>query len=135
MRQFKTHSHLTYCRGTKNHKQFLISLQFPEQLVKEISHGILAHSFSIGEKAKNIEAKIVSDADKLDALGAIGIYRVCAFQAQRNQGIQAILHHFDEKLVKLVDKMYLPYSKKLAIERMARIKRFQQEIIEELNEN
>ena len=45
-------------------EQFLISLQFPEQLVKEISHGILAHSFSIGEKAKNIEAKIVSDADK-----------------------------------------------------------------------
>jgi len=40
-----------------------------------IHHAIVAHSYSAGIKPENIEAKIVQDADRLDALGAIGIAR------------------------------------------------------------
>ncbi len=113
-------------------KELLIDFKISESFIEEIYQGILSHSFSIGGVAKTLEAKIISDADKLDALGAVGIYRVCAYQGQRLQGIQAVVDHCDEKLFKLIEKMYLPYSKMLAKERTYRVRQFQSELIEEL---
>ncbi|MHA2002349.1 MAG: HD domain-containing protein [Promethearchaeota archaeon] len=109
-------------------------LKIPEDLQEKITHGILAHSFSIGGKPKFLEAKIVSDADKLDALGAVGIFRVCAYQALHHQGINEVLAHCDDKLFKLIDLMFLPTSKKIAKERVQRIRRFQQDMLEELRD-
>ncbi len=113
-------------------KQFLAELQIAKPLIEEICQGILSHSFSIGGVARTLEAKIISDADKLDALGAVGIYRVCAYQGQRLQGIQAVVDHCDDKLFKLMDRMYLPFSQQLAKERTYRIRQFQRDLIEEL---
>lgn len=95
------------------------------QLVKE---GILGHSFSIGGKAKFLEAQIVSDADKLDALGSIGIYRECAYQAKMGSGIEAVIQHCDDKLLRLRDQLYLKTSKKIANKRTKTIKTFQSQL-------
>lgn len=119
--------------SAKMTRKFLMELNIAETVVEEIIQGILSHSFSIGGTAHTLEAKIISDADKLDALGAVGIYRVCAYQGQQLQGIRAVVEHCDDKLFKLIDKMYLPYSKLLAKERTYRIRQFQSELIEELN--
>ncbi|WP_371802912.1 HD domain-containing protein [Candidatus Lokiarchaeum ossiferum] len=119
--------------SAKMSRNLLIKLNIAESVVEEIVQGILSHSFSIGGTAQTLEAKIISDADKLDALGAVGIYRVCAYQGQRLQGIRAVIDHCDDKLFKLIDKMYLPYSKQMAKERTYRIRQFQSELIEELN--
>lgn len=70
---------------------FLESIGLKQTVIDQILHGIVAHSFSLGIPAKSIEAKIVSDADKLDALGAIGIYRVCAYQSLHAHGIKAVI--------------------------------------------
>lgn len=43
--------------------------------IEKIKHAIEAHSFSANIKAKTIEAKIIQDADRLEALGALGIAR------------------------------------------------------------
>ena len=118
--------------SAKMAQTYLTELNFPESIIEEICQGILNHSFSIGGIAQNLEAKIISDADKLYALGDLGIYRVCSYQGQRQQGIRAVVDHCDEKLFKLIDKMYLPYSKQLAKERTYRIRQFQSELIEEL---
>jgi len=46
------------------------------------------HSFSEGFKPMSIEAKVLSDADKLDALGAIGVTRVFAFGGARGKSLE-----------------------------------------------
>ena len=93
-------------------KTFLHSIKIPNEIIQQICHCIQAHSFSIGGKAQTLEAQIISDADKLDALGAIGIYRVCAYQGQKHEGVEAVIQHCDDKLYKLADLMYLEVVKK-----------------------
>lgn len=54
---------------------YLDKIGYPPALFPEISHAIIAHSFSANIKPETLEAQIVQDADRLDALGAIGIAR------------------------------------------------------------
>ena len=52
--------------------------QFPAEKIEAVCHAIAAHSFSAQIAPLTTEAKIVQDADRLEALGAIGLARVFA---------------------------------------------------------
>ena len=77
--------------------------------------------------------KIVSDADRLDAIGAVGIARAFSYGGSHNRSFEETLKHFDEKLLVLDQYLYLEKSKELAIKRMKFLKEFYKEFNEELD--
>src|SRR5579872_3095480 len=52
-----------------------VFVDFPQDRVAGVAHAILAHSFTAGVRPETPEAKILQDADRLEALGAIGAAR------------------------------------------------------------
>ena len=74
-------------------KEFLIKNKFeiPIEDFENIVHCISTHSFSNDLKPMTLEAKILSDADKLDALGAIGLYRTIGFTIKNGGGIEQVI--------------------------------------------
>ena len=101
--------------------------------VENILHCIRAHSFSNDLEPKSLEAKILSDADKLDALGAIGLYRTIIYSFKlKNGGIEKVVEHLENKIIKLKDRMHLDISKEIAKERQKIILDFYYEIKKEM---
>ncbi|MHA1255686.1 MAG: HD domain-containing protein [Promethearchaeota archaeon] len=97
-------------------KKFLASNKFnlAQEDCDNIIHAIRTHSFSNNISPQTLEAKILSDSDKLDAIGAIGIFRTIGFTLQNNGGIDQVIEHFDNKILNLREQMFLDYSKKIA---------------------
>lgn len=103
---------------------------FPQHSIPAVCHAIEAHSFSAKIAPETIEAKIVQDADRLEALGAIGLARVFAvsgalgvalFDAEdpfaRQRGLddkQYALDHFQTKLLTLPSTMQTEQGRHLA---------------------
>lgn len=103
---------------------------FPQHCIPAVCHAIEAHSFSAKIAPETIEAKIVQDADRLEALGAIGLARVFAvsgalgvalFDAEdpfaRKRSLddkQYALDHFQTKLLTLPLTMQTEQGRHLA---------------------
>jgi uncharacterized protein len=59
-----------------NHAEdFLVSIGYPSDRISPIGHCIRSHSFSANIPCETIEAKVVQDSDRLEAVGAIGLAR------------------------------------------------------------
>ncbi len=104
-------------KSAKEAERILLRLGLPRDKISEIVDAIRTHSFSGGIRPLTLEAKILSDADKLDAMGAVGIYRVSAFSGEAQRSLKKTIDHFNEKLLRLRDMMYTETAKKMAEER------------------
>ena len=102
-----------------------------EELINKICSIINSVSFSRNKDIipDTIEKMIVQDADRLDAIGAIGIARTFAFGGKHNRSLESSIDHFHEKLLLIKDMMNTSEAKKLANERHAFLEAF----IEEMN--
>jgi len=100
--------------------------------IENILHYIRAHSFSNELEPETLEAKILSDADKLDALGAMGLYRTIGFTIKNYGGIEQVIYHLENKILRLKEMIYLDYSKQIAEKRHKIILDFYNQIKKEI---
>ncbi|MEB3773340.1 MAG: HD domain-containing protein [Desulfurococcales archaeon] len=93
-------------------------------IIDRVEHAIKAHSYSLGVPAETVEAKVLSDADKLDALGAIGVARAFHHGCTVGRGFETTIEHMLDKLVKLPRYMYFEHTRRIAAERVEFIQLF-----------
>ncbi|WP_048093028.1 HD domain-containing protein [Geoglobus acetivorans] len=120
-------------RGAEIARNILVEKGYSEDFVERVCHCIEAHSFSGGIRPKTLEAKILSDADKLDAMGLIGVARAFMYSGERGRDIKSTLKHFEEKLLNLRDLMYTNTARKIAEMRHKKLESFYLEILSELD--
>ncbi|MFX0023308.1 MAG: HD domain-containing protein [Candidatus Hermodarchaeota archaeon] len=131
----------TYTKNKNNHaelsakiaSEFLVSLSIPisQEESNQIIHCIRSHSFSNQSNPQTLEAKILSDVDKLDALGAIGLYRTIGFTIKKGGGLDKVIEHLENKIMKLKSQMHLDISKEIAEEREMIIQDFYKKILKQ----
>ncbi|SPH23710.1 hypothetical protein DEA8626_02776 [Defluviimonas aquaemixtae] len=116
--------------------------------IAQARHAIESHSWSGGTAPASPEARILRDADRLEALGAIGIARCFAvsgalgrqlfdardpFAKERQPDDAAFaLDHFAVKLLKLPETFLTPTGRRLAEERAAAMRRYLIDLAREL---
>ena len=100
--------------SSHNAGEILRELHYTEKAVAAISKTISAHSFSAGRVPESLEAKVLSDADKIDAMGALGVYRAAMYSAENGRPLEDFVAHFTEKLLTLKDMLFTDEAKRLA---------------------
>lgn len=138
--------------SAKMARKILKKFNYPQNKIDAVAHCVLAHRYKTEVKPETKEAKILFDADKLDALGAIGIARVYIWTgnnkaqiysdmplekylkenivgAKPNGRIKDKTKHnpffeFELKLKRLPEKLHTEKAKALAKKRLAYMKSF-----------
>ncbi len=129
-----------FSNNSKTTEGFLKSLHVDEESIHKIMNIITTMSYKGGivdSSQNSIEGKIVQDADRLDAMGAIGIARAFTYGGSKNrlmydpdikpmdfQNLDEVknlnnhtINHFYEKLLKLKDLINTDTAKQIAEER------------------
>ena len=142
--------------GPKKARLFLESKNVPENTITHVVNIIENISFKGGHEAKkfsSLELDIVQDADRLDAIGAIGIARTFNYGGFKNRAIYnpeikpnlnmskeeyknsdaPTINHFYEKLLLLKDKMNTKTGKEIAAQRHDFMKLFLNQFYAEWN--
>lgn len=128
--------------------EILKDTDFDKDKIENLMHTIEAHSFSRGLKPETYEAQVIQDADRMEAIGAIGIARTFYIAGKMgsklfndydplalNRGLDDKLYaldHFKVKLLGLKDTMQTENGKKIAAERTDVLLKFLQQINSEI---
>ncbi|WP_077621785.1 HD domain-containing protein [Sediminibacillus massiliensis] len=118
-------------------KGFLRELGLPEEMIKLIELAVADVSFSKGTIPDTMEGKVVQDADRLDAIGAIGIARTFAYGGAKNQLLfdeeksNTSIQHFYDKLLLLKELMNTESGKSEAAERHRYMESFLEQFFRE----
>ncbi|WP_435413822.1 HD domain-containing protein [Polaribacter aestuariivivens] len=144
--------------GPKKARDFLISENVPKEIGKHVVNIIKHISFknTFDKKGKEFTSKeleIVQDADRLDAIGAIGIARCFNYGGFKNRPLYdpeivpnlnmtkeeyknssaPTINHFYEKLLLLKDQMNTETGKRIALERHKFMEKYLEQFYNEWN--
>ena len=122
-------------KENENAKAFLRQNNISETEIDAICQIINSVSFSKNKdkSPESLEGKIVQDADRLDALGAVGIARTFAYGGKHGRSLDDSIKHFHEKLLLLTDSMNTEEAKDMARKRHAFLLKFLEEYQSETN--
>lgn len=120
----------------RNARTFLKENEIPEQQEQQIITTIDSVSFSKNRDRKplTVEGQIVQDADRLDALGAVGIARTFAYGGEHSRPMEETVRHFHEKLLLLKDMMNTDAAKTMAQNRHIYMENYLKELNQEISE-
>ncbi len=126
----------------------LAGLGWEAEDLGRVAHAIEAHSFSAGIAPRSREARILQDADRLDAMGFIGVARCMYLAGAHGASIHHAtdpagtdrtledqlyaLDHFRTKLLDLGERMQTARGRELAAERVGRLETFYRGLLEEV---
>jgi uncharacterized protein len=130
-------------------EKLLRSFRYPQDKIDKICYCIRTHSYSKRLVPATLEGKILQDADRLDALGAIGIARTFSVGGSEKRPFynpddpfwksnrelndrEWTLDHFQTKLLKLKDSMHTKTARKMGQERARFMELFIKELQREL---
>jgi|TARA_B100001964_G_C14036737_1_gene510771 uncharacterized protein len=142
--------------GPRKAREFLSSLDVEEKVITHIENIISNISFKGGkhtQKFKSLELDVIQDADRLDAMGAIGVARTFNYGGHKGREIYnpeikpnlnmtkeeyknsnaPTLNHFYEKLLLLKDRMNTNTGKSMAEQRHKYMEQFLDEFYKEWN--
>lgn len=105
--------------GARMAAAYLKAAGYPADRIAGIVHAIRAHRYSTGIDPETLEARVLSDADNLDAMGAVGIARTFAQSGERGTGIPDAADHIRAKLLNLKNLMYTKTAREIAEKRHA----------------
>ena len=119
----------------KSKKELISKLEltgYSSDIINDVIYIIKNVSYSKGNVPESLEGKIVQDADRLDALGAIGIARTFAYGGNNNRLIynpgsednSDSIYHFHDKLFKLTELMNTTNARAIAKKRTEFMKGF-----------
>ena len=127
---------------------FLHDAGYPQALVPAVMHAVAAHSFTAGIAPETPEARVVQDADRLDALGAVGIARCLMLGATMGRPLYhaeqpfpvsrpaddaaSSIDHFYTKLLRLAATMTTAAGRAEAERRTALMRSFLRELGREI---
>lgn len=137
--------------GPKIATAFLLSLDVFQDVIHQVIQIMEEISFSKGMLPSSLEGRIVQDADRLDAIGAIGIARAFAYGGYKEREIynpdipsteyaskeeykkntNPTVNHFYEKLLLLKDLMNTAKGKAMAEERHIFMKNYLEQFYQE----
>ena len=113
--------------GATSISEFLKSISVAEEDIRFVMDALPYISYRKHPRLSPdvpLEIRIVQDADRIDAMGAIGIARTFAFGGAKNRPLDESLAHFDEKLLLLYDLLSTDAAKALAKPRWEFLKQF-----------
>ena len=135
--------------GAKKAREILKSLKYDEKFINEVCYCIENHRFSHGKKPETLESKILQDADRLDAIGAIGlinaiiaahetklkIYDPSLTPKQKYDGKPTtLINLLIEKMLKIKDTLNTKTAKELAEDRHKFLESFLNQFLKEWKE-
>ena len=129
---------------------FLVRIGLDEERTRKVLYAVEVHRYSRGIVPVTLEARILQDADRLDAIGAIGIARVFLTGGVLRRDLyhpqdpfcrkrepddgRWNLDHFYKKLLRLESGMHTESARRLAVKRTAVLKKFLSDLEEEIGD-